>query len=69
MDVEGIIERAGGAVELAKRLGVARTTVLDWRRDGMVPGARIAQIADEFDIPAAELARITYPPRGSGKAA
>lgn len=65
MGVEDIIAMAGGAVELAKRLGVARTTVLDWRRDGMVPGARIAQISDEFDIPAAELARIAYPPRGA----
>jgi transposase-like protein len=68
MDVEDIISRAGGTVELAKRLGVHRTTVLDWRRDGRLPGSRIGQISEALGIAAADLAKITYPPRG-GKAA
>lgn len=67
MDVEAIIAMAGGVVELAKRLGVGRTTVLDWRKDGRLPGGRIAQISDEFDIPAADLVRLAYPPRGPNK--
>ena len=64
MDVEGIIAKAGGTVELAELLGVDRTTVLTWKRDGLIPGSRIGQIFDALGISPIELATITYPPRG-----
>jgi DNA-binding Xre family transcriptional regulator len=64
MDVAAIIEKAGGPVELARRLGVARTTVLDWRKARRIPGSRLAQIAIELDIPAQDLVPIAQPPRG-----
>lgn len=68
MDVAAIIAKSGGPVELARRLGVARTTVLDWRKAGLIPGSRVAQIATELDIPAQDLIAIAQPPRGQALA-
>jgi transcriptional regulator with XRE-family HTH domain len=61
MDVQTLIEKAGTAVELANRLGVARTTVLDWRRIGSIPGNRVTQISAEFDIPVDLLLTMVQP--------
>lgn len=69
MNVSTLIDRAGGVVELAQRLSVARTTVLDWRRTGMIPGNRVAQISAAFSIPADDLLPIVQPPRTSAAAA
>lgn len=68
MDVETLIVAAGGPAKLAKRLGVARTTVLDWRRSERIPGNRVAQIASEFKIPADDLLPIVQPPRAASAA-
>jgi len=68
MDVERIIDLGGGAAEFAKRLGVARTTVLDWRKDGLIPGSRVGSISQLLDIPADQLVKLTYPPRGKRSA-
>jgi len=65
--VQSLILRAGGAVALSKRLGVARTTVLDWRRTGLIPGSRVAQIAVAFNIPADQLLPIVQGPRSSSR--
>jgi hypothetical protein len=63
MDVQGLIDMAGGTVELAARLGVARTTVLDWKRFGRIPGNRVGQIALAFGIPADDLLPLVQMPR------
>ena len=64
--VQSLILKAGGAVALSERLGVARTTVLDWKRTGLIPGGRLAQIALAFNIPADQLLPIVQGPRSSG---
>ena len=53
--VQGLIDKAGGVVPLGKRLGVARTTVLDWRKSGTIPGGRIKQISRELGVSACDL--------------
>lgn len=65
VDVAALIERAGGTVALSKRLGVARTTVLDWKRANTIPGSRVAQIAAEFGISADDLLPIVQGPRAT----
>ena len=63
MDVHGLIEKAGGVQQLADRLGVARTTVIDWRVAGMIPGSRLAQIAATLKISPRVLLPIVRPPK------
>ena len=64
MDVQTLIDQAGGAVELARRLGIARTTVLDWKRTGTIPGNRVAQIAKEMELPADDVLPLVAAPKG-----
>lgn len=61
MDVLSLISRAGGVVLLAQRLGVSRTTVLGWRKNGVVPGHRLGQIAAEFHIAPSKLLHLVAP--------
>ena len=63
MDVHGLIAKAGGVQQLADRLGVARTTVIDWRVAGMIPGSRLAQIAATLKISPKVLLPIVRPPK------
>jgi DNA-binding transcriptional regulator YdaS (Cro superfamily) len=62
MDVHGLIAKAGGVQALADRLGVARTTVIDWRVSGLIPGSRVAQIALALKISPKVLLPIVRPP-------
>lgn len=63
MDIQSLIDEAGSVVGLADRLGVARTTVLDWKRTGLIPGNRVAQISREFEIPAEKLLPLVQAPK------
>ena len=63
MDVQTLIDKAGSVVDLATRLSVARTTVLDWKRTNNIPGNRVAQISEELDIPADQLLPLVQPPK------
>jgi hypothetical protein len=65
MDIQALIEKAGGVPALGKRLGVARTTVLDWKRDGKIPGNRVAQIAAELKVDAGELLPLVRPAKAA----
>jgi len=50
MNIGTLISDAGGIRQLADRLGVNRTTVYDWIRNGCIPTDRVAQVAGEFGI-------------------
>lgn len=63
MDVQTLIDKAGSVPELAALAGVARTTVLDWKRTGYVPGNRVAQISKALDLPAEDVLKLVQPPR------
>jgi predicted site-specific integrase-resolvase len=69
LSVDDLIEMAGGIIPLSQRLGVARTTIHDWKRLGVIPGTRIAQISRELSVPAAELLPIVQAPRTTKVAA
>jgi hypothetical protein len=63
MTVDDLINLAGGIIPLSQRLGVARTTIHDWKRLGVVPGTRVAQISHELGVPPALLLPIVQQPR------
>lgn len=67
MDVQTIIDRAGGMQRLMARLGVARTTILDWKRLGTIPANRVAQIAAELRLPVSEVVKLAPGPVGKAK--
>jgi len=69
LTVDALIEMAGGIIPLGQRLGVARTTIYDWKRDGVIPGTRIGQISREFNLLADDLVPIAQGPRASKVAA
>jgi hypothetical protein len=69
LSVDDLIEMAGGIIPLARRLGVARTTVHDWKRIGVIPGMRIAQVSAEFAIAPADLLPLVQGPRTAKVAA
>jgi DNA invertase Pin-like site-specific DNA recombinase len=44
MNIEQIINKVGSQTELAKLLGVKRTTVWLWKKNGKIPQSRIWQM-------------------------
>ena len=44
MDIQSIINKVGSQTELAKMLGVKRTTVWLWKKNGKIPQSRIWQM-------------------------
>jgi len=44
MDIQSIINKAGSQSELARLLGVKRTTVWLWKKNGKIPQSRVWQI-------------------------
>ena len=72
MDVQTLIDRAGGLSALMTKLGVARTTVLDWKRTGYIPANRVAQISAKLNLPLADVVKLAPeppPPRMAVEAA
>lgn len=65
MDVQTLVDRAGSVVKLADIAGVSRTTVLDWKRTGFLPGARIHRISKKLGIPLEQVARLVRPAGGN----
>lgn len=52
MDIDDLIEKAGGAAKLGEAAGVDRTTVLWWKRPGKkIPPERAIRISNQLDIP------------------
>lgn len=38
-------QRAGSQAELARRLGIRATSIIDWRRAGRIPAERVLDVA------------------------
>lgn len=63
MDVQTLINKAGGESKFQELCKVARTTVLDWKRTGFLPANRIAQISAATGVPLEEVIKLAPPPR------
>lgn len=63
IDVEALIEKAGGLPRLMTILGVARTTVLDWKRTGFIPANRVGQISDALGVPLKDVQKLAPKPK------
>lgn len=62
MDIQTLIDKAGGERDFQVLCDVARTTVLDWKRSGHVPANRVAQISAALDLPIEEVIKLAPPP-------
>jgi DNA-binding phage protein len=62
MEVQDLIERAGGEAKLAALCGVSRTTVYDWLRSNSLPGHRVEAISKGLGIPADTLLALVRVP-------
>lgn len=65
MDIQTLIDKAGGVPQLARLLGCGRTTVLDWRRTGTIPGHRVRQISEVLGIPITEVITLVASAKGT----
>lgn len=65
MDVQTLITKAGGVVQLAAKAGVARTTVLDWRKSGFIPGNRVSIISAALRLPIKDVLMLVQLPKSS----
>lgn len=62
IDVDALIERAGGMPALMSKLDVARTTILDWKRTGFIPASRVAQISAKLQLPLEDVVKLAQLP-------
>jgi len=69
VDIQTLIDKAGGVQALASKLGVARTTVLDWRRTGFIPANRVGQISSTLRIAVAQVQKLAPGPKPRASAA
>jgi hypothetical protein len=65
MDIQTLIDKAGGVAQLARLLGCGRTTVLDWRRSGTIPGHRVRQVSEVLDLPITEVVKLVASAKGA----
>lgn len=63
MNVQTLIDKAGGDREFRELCGVARTTVLDWKREGRIPANRVAEISAKLELPLSEVITLASTPR------
>lgn len=61
MNVQTIIQQAGGVGKLAAILGVSHPTVSDWKRTGFIPGGRIVQISKKLGFKVEDLSMLIKP--------
>lgn len=62
-DIFGLISHAGGMKPLMAKLGVARTTIIDWKRSGTIPANRVAQISEALSLPVNEVVKLAPMPK------
>lgn len=53
--IDKIIDAAGGQTALADVLGVSQQAVAKWAKRGYVPGPRVDQLANAFNVDRTEL--------------
>lgn len=63
MDVQTLIDAAGGLPQLQEKLGVSRTTILGWKSAGRIPANRVAQISQKLSLPLDEVVRLAPLPK------
>ena len=61
MNVNTIIEKAGGVGKLASFLGISHPTVCDWKRTGFIPGGRLVQISQLLGLQVDALSALIKP--------
>lgn len=62
MDVQALIDKAGSEQKFAELCDAARTTVLDWKRTGLIPANRVAQISTALGVPLEDVIKLAPPP-------
>ena len=62
MDIQTLIEAAGGVVRLAAIAGVSRPTVLGWRKLGFIPAFRVPRISEALGLPRDKVWALAYEP-------
>jgi hypothetical protein len=62
MDVQALIDKAGGEPEFQALCDVARTTVLDWKRTGQIPASRLPHISATLGVPLDDVIKLASPP-------
>ena len=67
MDVQTIIENAGGVGKLATLLGVQHPTVSGWKADGAIPASRLMQISGLLNLSIDEIKHLASPPRSKAQ--
>lgn len=59
MDIQRLIDLAGGIPQLGQKLGVARTTIIGWRDAGKIPANRVTQISQAMQLPLADVVKMS----------
>lgn len=60
--VDRVIDAYGGAAALARRIGVSRNAIWQWREKNHVPVERVLEIEKVTGIPRHEIRPDIYPP-------
>lgn len=69
MKVADIIDRLGGGVEAAGKLGLNRTAVLQWRARGRLPARHVPAVANALGVPSEAVWPATRAPQPQQEAA
>ncbi|HEV7455892.1 MAG TPA: YdaS family helix-turn-helix protein [Roseococcus sp.] len=55
MDISRIIEAGGGVAKLARALNLKHTSIIGWKRRGVIPAERVAEVAAATGLHPAEI--------------
>lgn len=64
--VDRIVEAYGGAAALARRLGISRNAISDWRAANCIPAERVLDIERLTGVPRHLIRPDIYPPPQEG---
>jgi len=64
MNVQSLVDRAGGVTRLAALLHISHSTVCEWKRNGFIPGSRVGQISAALKLSPEWLVPLVKPPPG-----
>lgn len=63
MNVQTLIDMAGGVTKLAALCGVSHSTVCDWNRENLIPGHRVPSISVALSLDPAVLMPLVNVPK------